>query len=70
VERVLSRLEALVNRLVLAVLASGFVMDLAALMVMYHPPGWQARAGLAFGLGFLLASAIGAYLAWTILGRR
>jgi hypothetical protein len=55
---------------VLAVLASGFIMGLAALMVVYHPPGWQAWAGFAFGLGFLFASAIGAYLAWTILRTR
>lgn len=70
VDRVLSRLEALVNRVVLAVLASGFIMGLAALMAVYHPPGWQAWAGLAFGFGFLLASVIGAYLAWSILRSR
>lgn len=56
VERVLSRLEALPNRVVLAVLASGFIMGLAELMAVYHPPGWQAWAGLAFGFGFLPAS--------------
>lgn len=43
VERVLSRLEALVNRVVLA---SGFIMGLAALMAVYHSPDWQAGQGL------------------------
>lgn len=37
------------------------------LMVVYHPPGWQAWAGFAYGPGFRLASGIGACLAWNIL---
>jgi ubiquinone biosynthesis protein len=66
-ERVLSRLEVLANRVVLGMLASAFIVGLAALMAVYHPPGWQAWAGFAFGLGFVLATALGAYLAWSIL---
>lgn len=71
-ERALSRLEGLANRLALAMLASAFVVALAVLMAVYHPPGWQVWAELAFGLGLLLTGALGAYLAWSIMrsGRR
>jgi hypothetical protein len=52
---------------VLRILAAAFVNGLAVLASAYHPPGWERWVGAAFGLGFALASALGAYLAWSIL---
>lgn len=65
-EPVLERLERLANRLVLAIIAAAFVIGLAVLMAVYHPPGWNRWAGPIFELGFALAAALGAYLAWSI----
>ena len=64
--------ERLVNRLVLAIIAAAFIIGLAALMAVYHPPGWEQWAGLAFAAGFVLAGALGLYLALSVLrsGRR
>ena len=60
------RFERLGNRIVLGILAAAFVNGLAVLTSVYHPPGWQAWVGVAFGGGLLVAAALGAYLAWTI----
>lgn len=65
-EPVLERLERLANRLVLAIVAAAFVIGLAVLMAVYHPPGWDRWAGPIFAFGFALAAALGAYLAWSI----
>ena len=61
------RLEQLTNRLVLGIIAAAFINGLAVLMSVYHPPGWEQWAGAAFGIGFVLATALGAYLAWSIV---
>jgi ubiquinone biosynthesis protein len=66
-EPLLGRLERLVNRLVLGVLAAAFVNGLAVLASAYHPPGWERWVGAIFAIGFGLASALGAYIAWSIL---
>jgi ubiquinone biosynthesis protein len=52
---------------VLGVLAAAFIVGLAVLMAVYHPPGWERWAGAIFAAGFALAAALGAYLAWSIL---
>lgn len=61
------RLEGMVNRLVLGMLASAFIIGLATLLSVYHPPGWERWAGIMFAIGFVLAICLGIYLAWTIL---
>jgi ubiquinone biosynthesis protein len=66
-EPVLGRLERLANRIVLGVLAAAFVIGLAILMAVYHPPGYEQWIGLAFAVGFGIASILGLVLAWTIL---
>jgi ubiquinone biosynthesis protein len=66
-EPLLRRLEQLVNRLILGILAAAFVNGLAVLMSIYHPPGWDEWAGASFAVGFVVAGALGAYLAWSIL---
>jgi ubiquinone biosynthesis protein len=66
-EPLVQRLETLANRLVLGMLAAAFVVGLAVLMAVYHPPGWEEWAGLVFAVGFGVAGALGAYLAWRIL---
>jgi len=67
---VLERLERMVNRLVLGILAAAFIVGLAVLLAVYRPPGWLNWAGTFFALGFGVALALGAYLAWSILRSR
>lgn len=66
-EPLLHRLERLANRVILGILTAAFVNGLAVLMSTYHPPGWEQWSGVLFAFGFLLASALGIYLAWSIL---
>jgi ubiquinone biosynthesis protein len=66
-EPLLGRLERLANRIVLGVLAAAFVVGLAVLLSAYRPDGWEQWAGGMFGVGFVLAVALGVYLTWTIL---
>ncbi|WP_126218221.1 hypothetical protein [Thermus scotoductus] len=66
-EPLMGRLERLANRLVLGMLASAFIVGLAVLMAVFHPPNVERLVGPAFGLGFVAAVLLGAYLAWTIL---
>jgi ubiquinone biosynthesis protein len=69
-EPLVVRLEQLVNRLVLGIIAAAFIIGLAVLMAVYHP-NWEQWAGPTFALGFGIAAALGLYLAWVILhGRR
>ncbi|MFN0119846.1 MAG: ABC1 kinase family protein [Blastocatellia bacterium] len=69
-EPLLTRLERLTNRLVLGMLAAAFIVGLAALLAVYHPPGWERWAGWMFATGFFLALVLGLYLAWSILRGR
>ena len=66
-EPLVRRIEHLGNRLVLAIIATGFIIGLAVLMATYHPPGWEQWVGDVFAVGFVLAGALGTYLAWSIL---
>lgn len=71
-EPMLQRLERLANRLVLGIIAAAFIGGLAVLMALYHPPGWEDWMAPFFFFGFVVASALGLYLAYSILrsGRR
>jgi ubiquinone biosynthesis protein len=69
-EPVLGQLERLVNRLVLGILAAAFIVGLAVLLAVYRPPGGLGWAGAFFAIGFALALALGAYLAWSIFRSR
>jgi ubiquinone biosynthesis protein len=62
-----SRLERLGNRIILGIIAAAFVNGLAVLMAFYHPPGLEQWAGVLFGSGFIFATILGVYLAWSIL---
>jgi ubiquinone biosynthesis protein len=66
-EPIIRRLERLTNRIVLGVIAAAFINGLAVLMSVYRPPGWDRWAWVAFAIGFVMAAALGAYLAWSIL---
>ncbi|MGN6675350.1 MAG: ABC1 kinase family protein [Thermomicrobiales bacterium] len=71
-EPILRRVERLVNRLVLGILAAAFVNGLAVLLSTYHLAGWERLSSIFFALGFTIAVLLGLYLAWSILrsGRR
>lgn len=62
---VIRHVERLVNRLVLAIIAAAFIIGLAMLMSSYHLSGMNQ--GTFFLVGFIIAVALGAYLAWGIL---
>jgi len=66
-EPLLRRIERLVNRLILGILAAAFINGLAVLTSVYRPPGWEQWAGAFFALGLGIAAALGAYLVWSIL---
>jgi ubiquinone biosynthesis protein len=63
----LGRLERLVNRIVLGMLTSAFIIGLAILLSVYRPPGGISWAGVMFAVGFFFAAVLGLYLAWSIL---
>ena len=67
VEPLLQRFERMVNRLVLALIACAFIVGLAVMMAIYHPPGWEQWAGIFFALGFILAAGLGVYLAASVV---
>jgi ubiquinone biosynthesis protein len=66
-EPFIKRLERIANRIVLGILAAAFISGLAALLSVYHPPGWENWAGLMLAVGFFFALALGIYLALSIL---
>ncbi len=66
-EPLIKRLERIANRIVLGILAAAFIVGLATLLSVYHPPGWENWAGVMFAAGFFFALALGIYLAWSIL---
>ncbi len=66
-ELLMDRLERLGNRLVLSIIAAAFIVGLAVLLAVYHPPGIEQWLGVFFATGLIVAAALGAYLAWSIL---
>jgi len=66
-EPLVRRLERLANRIVLGILTAAFVIGLAVLLSVYQLPGREQGAAVLFAIGFAAASALGAYLAWSIL---
>lgn len=67
IEPVLDRMERLANRIVLGMLASAFIIGLAALMAV---SGFASWAGAMFAFGFVLAVLLGLYLAGSIFRSR
>ena len=66
-EPLMGRFEHLANRIVLGMIASAFIVGLAVLMAVYHPWNSAAWLGIFFAIGFAVALALGAYLAWSIV---
>lgn len=62
----LRRVERMLNRLVLGIMTSAFVLALAVLIVAFHMRG-DAFVALVLLLGFIAATVLGAYLLWGIL---
>lgn len=66
------KLEQLINRMILGIIAAAFINGLAVLVSVYHPGGSDFWIGSMIALGFLAAIFLGAGLVWGILksGRR
>jgi ubiquinone biosynthesis protein len=62
----LRRVERIANRLVLGMVASAFVIALAVLLAAYHVRS-DPQIGAVLVAGFILASVLGVYVAWSIL---
>ncbi len=65
-EPYMGRLEKLVNRIVLGIIAAALINGLAVLMSVYHPGGNEGWLAVMFGAGMVAASVLGGYLAWSI----
>ena len=65
-EAMIRRLERIANRLVLGIIAAGFVVALAVLLSAYHVRS-DPQTGAILLAGFVLASVLGVYIAWSIL---
>jgi len=65
-EPVLRRVERTANRVVLGILAAAFIIALAVLMSAYHLRN-DSQMGAVLIVGFVLASVLGVYVAWSIL---
>jgi ubiquinone biosynthesis protein len=62
----LRRVERIANRMVLGMVASAFVIALAVLLSAYHVRS-DPQIGAVLIVGFVLASVLGIYVAWSIL---
>jgi len=62
----LRRLERIANRIVLGIVAAAFVVALAVLVSAYHVRS-DPLTGAILIVGFVLASVLGIYVAWSIL---
>jgi len=60
------QLHRMVNRLALSVLLAATIIALGLLMLVFHPAGWNIYGGWLFGLAFLFALGLGAWMMWTI----
>lgn len=69
-ERFLTRLERLVNRLILAILTGALIIGLGMLMAFFHPPGGPQWVWVWFAAGFAIVALLGLYLAWSIFRPR
>jgi ubiquinone biosynthesis protein len=63
---ILRRVERTANRVVLGILAAAFVIALAVLLTAYHVRSDPQIAAVLI-VGFVLASVLGIYVAWSIL---
>jgi ubiquinone biosynthesis protein len=64
--QMLRRVERIANRIVLGMIASAFVIALAVLLSAYHVRS-DPTIGVVLIGGFILASVLGVYVAWSIL---
>ncbi len=64
------RLEQLVHQVVLSIIVGSFIVGLASLMSIYHPPDWERWAGAVFATAFAIAGGLGVYLVVSVLRSR
>ena len=67
---IINDVKQMVNRLVLGIIASAFIIGVAILLVVYHTVIGLWWVGALFIIGFLLSFALGIYLAIAILRTR
>ena len=54
------------NRVSVSILTAALTIGLGLLMLIYHPPGWEAYGGWVFGLLFTVVVVFGIGMLWTI----
>lgn len=69
-ERLINRMERLVNRLILAIITGAFIIGLGMLMAFFHPPGGAQWSWIWFAVGFAIVAILGLYLLWSVLRPR
>jgi ubiquinone biosynthesis protein len=67
IDAILDRINAMVNRLVLGMLATGFVVGIALLLQIYYTAGLRSLIGVFLGIGLALATGLGIWLGFNIL---
>ncbi|MGZ6388321.1 MAG: ABC1 kinase family protein [Ktedonobacterales bacterium] len=66
----LNRIEQLINRAILALLAATFTISAALLLAAYHPARWDGAVSLLFFLVVLASLLFGIYVLWKLLRAR
>lgn len=69
-DRYLDRVEQLINRSILALLAATFTIAAALLLAAYHPAHWDGTVSLLFVLVVLASLLFGIYVLWKLLRPR
>ncbi|TAK35986.1 MAG: AarF/ABC1/UbiB kinase family protein [Chloroflexota bacterium] len=68
-EHALDTLNRMVNRLILGVLATGFIVGIPLLLQVYHATGLHQAIGVLLGAGFAVVAALAFWLIFAILHR-
>lgn len=59
-------LNRVANRLAMSILVAALIISVGLLMLIYHPPGWEAWGGWVFGLALPVVLILGIGLLWSI----
>jgi len=68
-EHTLDSLNRMVNRLILGILATGFIVGIPLLLQVYHATGLHQAIGVLLGAGFATVAGLALWLSLAILRR-